>query len=721
MGRFAPLGDTDAAAQAAFEVEYVAWREAKRLAQEAGQQVPTGPLNVEQRDAGSRVIRAAEYRARRLKAGATAAQIELEMESRGLEQTLLMYGPGGTGKSATIYSIVAAAAELGVGEVVITAYTGVAAAPFAGPMLLSLFNSNPETKSSRNLKTLAPDQLEKLKDKFELEAGVEIDELAVLVIDEVSFVDGLLVGHMDNWLRQLTGNLDAYCGGIIVLFAGDNCQKPPPGGTPWYKDLIDAARGAPELRQQLARPDAALARGLKLLRRQKRVVLWRIMRAADDPLFAELQHGMRQVGADAPAAKLVNMLKPLLRDDVQRDEAWRFAIIGVLSHCERDHLNVAQMRAFAQAFDSPIFKWRLDWSEQYAGLLSGLAPATREALYKEEVALWGWWCEGFPILISETIRSTRKLVNGSPALLDSLEWAGGVPDQVTAAYATGGFCEREVPVPYCVNACVSGTKWHGVELDDISERVETLVPGEGGATVVPLMVGKKRVDADLYGIDAAKAGLPSSVEVHQHTYILAAALTDFKLQGRTLPKLLLSFGARVKMPYMDRMNKLYVLLSRATTLDGLRLLEADQEELKKIAKLQWEPHLEAWEAGYGNGCGGLWDEDAAAAAYDAVVARRKAASASKAATKKADDLAQQQPSMALRHSELQELCKARGLDAVGQKKVLLQRLLDKAAGLERPPKQQQQPKQQPPPSPLHKHSPPHKHGTERQEQHLSQQ
>ena len=52
-----------------------------------------------------------------------------------------------------------------------TAYTGVAAAPFGGPTLLSLLNMKPKTKSE-GLTDLEPTQLVKLKDKFKKESGV---------------------------------------------------------------------------------------------------------------------------------------------------------------------------------------------------------------------------------------------------------------------------------------------------------------------------------------------------------------------------------------------------------------------------------------------------------------------------------------------------------------------------------------------------------------------
>jgi hypothetical protein len=45
---------------------------------------------------------------------------------------------------------------------------------------------------------------------------------------------------------------------------------------------------------------------------------------------------------------------------------------------------------------------------------------------EEEPAAYGYFCEGAPILFSHTIRSTRKLVNGTPGILDSLVYKMGM-------------------------------------------------------------------------------------------------------------------------------------------------------------------------------------------------------------------------------------------------------------------------------------------------------
>eukprot|EP00966_Prymnesium_polylepis_P319841 7376263-Prymnesium_polylepis.1 len=212
------------------------------------------------------------------------------------------------------------------------------------------------------------------------------------------------------------------------------------------------------------------------------------MRAEGDTRFIEIQRKMRRTDVAQPVdAAFVRQLRPVSAADRAADEAWRFPPIGVLSHLERDTINVAQLRAFAQAFDLPLVKWPLQMVDELDDV------QLRRELYADEPNLWGYFVEGAPVNLIETVKSVRKLVNGSPALLDSLEFEGGnVPAALAAAIACGGFCEIELDAPpYAVNVRVGGVQsppgsapgsapgsvlWHGVELDDLSGLIESVAP-----------------------------------------------------------------------------------------------------------------------------------------------------------------------------------------------------------------------------------------------------
>ena len=257
-------------------------------------------------------------------------------------------------------------------------------------------------------------------------------------------------------------------------------------------------------------------------------------------------------------------------------------------------------------------------------------------LYLDEPMLWGYFAEGAPVNLTENIKPVRKLVNGSPALLDSLvlssesnatigrrcmEFDGntGAPLRWTRCtmadvYRTSGsfqLVELDDP-PVAVNVRVGGKRsppgqppgsapgsvlWHGVELDDLSELIKS-VDASTDDQVIPLFLSRNvKEGVELRGAVAAQAGLPIKVKVREHQYCLAHALTDFKLQGRTLAKLILLLSNRLRAPWIT-LAAFYVFISRVRLALSLRLVFKDDEAIKKVGKLRHDEFLQVREKGH---------------------------------------------------------------------------------------------------------------------------
>ena len=75
-----------------------------------------------------------------------------------------------------------------------------------------------------------------------------------------------------------------------------------------------------------------------------------------------------------------------------------------------------------------------------------------------------------------------------------------------------------------------------------------------------------------------------------------------------------------------KLSSFYVLVSRVTKLDGLRVLRRDEGVLASIGKLSHDPELVAWTDGYD--AQGTWQPALAAAAF--ALAEKRAATQSKA-------------------------------------------------------------------------------------------
>lgn len=505
---FAPFSGPD---------QWAEWDRAFAAHVGAGLPMSSAPLTPEQRAAGRNFLRQAVLRSAGRKRGDTPAQIDALVKAEGLPPVTLTMGAGGTGKSALVHALKREFERLGLGKLLVTAFTGVAAAPFAGPTLLRALNMSPRIKGTARVRQASETLREKTRAKFREECGAPIEEFGGVIVDEVSFIEIGLFGHADMAFRTLLGPeaSDVVLGGMPLMLAGDNHQKPPPGGTPWYRVLVEQAVGEGE--NLLARAgDDAQKMGLLLLKSARLVLLRKLMRARTDEKFIRHQQQMRETGSTQPVSdEFLRALRPVSAADLAEDPSWQFAPIGILSHVERDTINLAQLHAFARKFNLPVVRWRLELVDDVFK-----TEAERELLYANEPNLWGYFVEGVPVLLTETIKSTRKLVNGSPGLLDSVEARTEADQRVLAAAYAHGYDEAMATLdapPRSVNVIVGGTAasprlWHGIPLDDLTG----LVPETGAGSnvqVVPICPSTNPETVQCLSMYAAQQGIAQRLQV----------------------------------------------------------------------------------------------------------------------------------------------------------------------------------------------------------------
>ena len=463
------------------------------------------PMNPDQRAAVAAPYRVIAYRSLALARGDTPAEIASAFERANLKTVNLIVGMGGTGKSRLIMDLKKRVVQEQHGRLVITAYTGVAAAQFGSATLLSLFNigKNPTSNNVSGEGTPFP-VLERRRKKFLDECGVEIDDVAGVVIDECSFVNPIVMGHADYRARGLTGQWDLPFGGLPLLLTGDNFQKKSPGGESWYAALLEYS----EMPHLFTNPLSPRYVAVRMLTDATRFELKRNMRARNDPEFIKDQIAMRDTTSDSPITKrfLESITTHNKAGDVN-DIAWTFAPIGVLSHCERDHLNYVQLKRFARYFGLPLVRWRLNL-EFETTVLNG---APLEELYEAEPTMWCYFVRGAPILLTETTKSVRSLVNGTPALLDDLNFGNkDTPTELTDAYAKGKYTivtldERPAAVIARVGGKNNKYMWHGIPLDDLSAVLVNFINDneDHDAQLIPILVSNNKSEIDLYSSLAA--------------------------------------------------------------------------------------------------------------------------------------------------------------------------------------------------------------------------
>ena len=124
---------------------------------------------------------------------------------------------------------------------------------------------------------------------------------------------------------------------------------------------------------------------------------------------------------------------------------------------------------------------------------------------------------------------------------------------------------------------------------------------------MPIITSKHKATYDTSSLWACMRAVPKTLSCNEHPITLAFAVTDFKLQGKTLDKLILSIARRPFPPHLD-LKAFYVMISRVRARRGLRLLHRPAKRaggLSYLQKLCHAPALKAWNTHYD--AAGDWD------------------------------------------------------------------------------------------------------------------
>jgi len=434
----------------------------------------------------------------------------------------------------------------------------------------------------------------------------------VFLIDEVSMVNPILLGHVNQRLCELSGNAEPF-GGKCVLICGDFFQLPPTvPKTPLFKVAllraiqarlqgdtspqgIRAMRGFEKCQYAIGTPGDV---GGSLFDRFRLVPFAVQKRAEGDPVQKRNVEQLRDVSVEFPVtAEVINSMRVLTAEDVAEDPGWTEAPIVVTSNHERVELNYVQAKRYAARHGLPFFSWRVEPSKRMA---KKLTATEWEAGYAGNREMHGYFVKGAPAYLTYNISTARGLSNGTFVHMHSLTFDGRLAVEAAAMVerATGG--EIELP---CAPASVN--VWVPVE-DSVRQSWPpelTLVPGE---VVIPVLANAPTPD---------KVELNSGrvVSMNPHTVDLGFSLTFHKVQGATLPYVILELNKRAFKPYLD-FHSLYVGLTRVRQLSHLRILPCHAgATLDHLLLLKPPMELKCWLAGFDDD--GHWDGSVAAHAY----------------------------------------------------------------------------------------------------------
>jgi hypothetical protein len=134
--------------------------------------------------------------------------------------------------------------------------------------------------------------------------------------------------------------------------------------------------------------------------------------------------------------------------------------------------------------------------------------------------------------------------------------------------------------------------------------------------------GPSSREHSLHSIAAAAIGL-KTCGLQKMAVQMKFALTDYKLQGKTVERLILAVNKRVQLPWFS-LTSLTVMMSRVRSGKHLRRLPMPEDsDFDHLVKLEHSKYLEIWRNGYNTD--GMWDPALAIAAKQERETRQKMA------------------------------------------------------------------------------------------------
>lgn len=448
------------------------------------------------------------------------------------KEPIRMYlgGPGGTGKSRVLDALKAFFDRRQESRRLrVASYTGVAAANVAGVTLHSALQVSQLESASG------------VKSKAELDLIAMWKGVDYLFIDEISMVGCKMLRDVSHNLSIAKGTDESF-GGISVVFAGDFCQLPP---------IKDTALYVPSSRSSGFASTSQTENGQKVVKGRS---LWLQLTSAHI-----LKQQMRQSGESNSAFRSlltrlrlgkcnkddVSLLKSRVLENLRQAEKsklsseWGTVPIITARNAAKDALNARAVQKFAKERGLPVHYYYARDSvnkEPITGLLKerllDLHSGKTQQLGKLPLVI------GMPVVLTHNYDVTGGVVNGAEGILKAVRYE---TDSEGRRYATS-----------CVVSMPSSRS------DPLSFLEDKEVVALPETTSCKLKNFYSKAEFRF-----SRSQLP---------IMPAFAYTDYKAQGRTMEKVI------VDLQSCRNLQSVYVMLSRAKSLDGLLILRDFQSK-----------------------------------------------------------------------------------------------------------------------------------------------
>lgn len=580
-----------------------------------------------------------------------------ELLERGIKPPkLLMTGEPGSGKSYTIDTICELASVMKVGVVATTSYNGIAAVNIDGNTIAKMFAIHSTGASGKT--SLTNDKVEELRSKMDL------DNVCMIIVDEVSTIDTKHIAFLDLRLQQLLSNNSPF-GGMPIMFSGDFNQLGPvlkdfiptsmmlfakrnkKTSTPNKKKnqsrchssgvqmaavntsftYSEAAEVAFQSKQERIaqdkedkkvnnfRPSDFSYKGADLFSKFRRFHLKEQKRSVTDTLHCNLVSKFDKGEKIQPQD--LQIYAHLSEEDLASDPDWLFAPVLVATNEERLNITRQKCSLWAKLHKTYVFKWKT----KVIKTKNPASPTLMPSIENHNAFFWQYFVEGATGFLTETINGELALVNGAPISMHSLTFSSKQEhDTIKARILQGDFNygdEIVIDTPACVSVEVS----QSLDGKPVSKRRQSQLQvlqklsNHRKKIIIPLVKNSGNRKPKTYNFYNQSIIQPySEVEVQDpFSFQLGFSMTVHKAQGRTIDKVVLDLHYKSNHLKRLKFDGIFVALSRVRTRASIRLIRhthtSFEEAYSYISRLKPADNVIAFYRGFTGSPkeGQVWD------------------------------------------------------------------------------------------------------------------
>ena len=498
-------------------------------------------------------------------------------------ELILLHGGPGVGKTHTIVALQQLAESLGNG-VVVCAPTGSAAANIPhGKTIHSTFGFRVHPNDMNKDEQLPPMPVIKMAS-----ARLSFHNKNIFLIDEMSMLGPIGLGHINQRLQEITNCFDRPFGGLMVILSGDAYQLQPVCSKSLYSSVVKQ-HDLIDLKSKGITPSSI---GSELFSRFVMFELTEQMRT-DDVNHISLINHLRDPSIKSPINdEVIKRLTEiqLVTSDVNINPDWTFAPIVVTLNEVRANLNFHMACRFAKLHKLPVIKWRIPISGLRA---TSLSSQESDQLYDQEQNLWGVFVKNAPGYLTFNINPSKSLANGTPIIYESLSFSSDDKDfervQIALsqiANAGPGEVIELQEIPYTINVSVPS-------IDPTTWPVRQTL--EEGRVLIPIF---RKTETDQIRVrPCGRFKLSGSVDMKCHAVELGFAITYEKVQGKTMKKIILDLNQAPSRPLS--FSAFYTGITRVRKHCDLKILSVPPGlTLQHLKKLTPDPTLICWLNGF---------------------------------------------------------------------------------------------------------------------------